>query len=182
MEESGPEKGVIRYERGLFSEESLDSLKSLNPLENGRIFPPSVASVESLRSLEPLEDGPFSKDPCSKRPLFPNPKEEESGMSRDFAGCPGPLAVFKKFAQEEFVHIFRSLIAAISIRSLGIQGRDSCVRKVVRVFSLPKIPARKGFSFDPPRPATETLSYKEFEHMEPFPEWVAPLSDGWPHT
>ena len=34
-------------------------------------------------------------------------------MSREFCrGCPGPLAVFKKFVQKNFVRIFRSLSLA----------------------------------------------------------------------
>ena len=35
-------------------------------------------------------------------------RREESGMSREFCpGCPGPLAVFKKFVQKNFVRIVR---------------------------------------------------------------------------
>ena len=76
---SGPEKGVIT--KGVFSlEKSLESLNSLESLENGRnllSFPQSENSLEaldSLNSLESPENGLFWKDPFSKRPLFPNPK------------------------------------------------------------------------------------------------------------
>ena len=61
---SGPEKGVIT--KGVFSlEESLESLNSLESLENGRIllyfpgFGDSLKSLESLNSLESLENGLF---------------------------------------------------------------------------------------------------------------------------
>ena len=61
---SGPEKGVIT--EGVFSfEESLESLNSLESLENGRsllCFPQSggsLKSLESLNSLESLENGLF---------------------------------------------------------------------------------------------------------------------------
>ena len=61
---SGPETGVIT--KGVFSlEESLDSLKSLESLKDGRIllyFPQSgssLGSLESLNSLESLENGLF---------------------------------------------------------------------------------------------------------------------------
>ena len=54
---SGPEKGVIT--KGVFSlEKSLESLKSLDSLENGRIvlyFPRSGGSLKSLESLISLE-------------------------------------------------------------------------------------------------------------------------------
>ena len=79
---SGQEKGVIM--KGVFSlAESLESLTSLDSLENGRIllcFPQSRSSLEtleSLNSLESLEKGLFWKDPFSKRPLFPNPTLQE---------------------------------------------------------------------------------------------------------
>ena len=80
---SGPEKGIIT--EGVFSmEASLESLNSLEPLENGRIllyFPESGSSLESLESLNSLESPemdfsektPFPKDPFFKRPLFLNP-------------------------------------------------------------------------------------------------------------
>ena len=61
---SGPEKGVIT--KGVFSlEESLESLNSLESLENGRILlyfqesGDSLKSLESLNSLESLENGLF---------------------------------------------------------------------------------------------------------------------------
>ena len=61
---SGPEKGVIT--KGVFSlEESLESLNSLESLEDGRLvlcFPQSggsLKSLESLNSLESLENGLF---------------------------------------------------------------------------------------------------------------------------
>ena len=61
---SGPEKGVIM--KGVFSpKESLESLISLESLENCRIllnFPESGGSLksqESLNSLESLENGLF---------------------------------------------------------------------------------------------------------------------------
>ena len=56
-EGSGPEEGVNT--KGVFSlEESLESLNSLEALENGRIlfcFPQSGSSLESLESLNSLE-------------------------------------------------------------------------------------------------------------------------------
>ena len=70
-------KGVFSLEESLESLEYLDSLESL---ENGRTllcFPQSRGSLESLESrnsLESLENGLISKDPFSKRPLFPNLK------------------------------------------------------------------------------------------------------------
>ena len=61
---SGPEKGVIT--KGVFSlEESLESPRSLNSLENGRILlcfqqsGGSLESLESLNCLESLENGLF---------------------------------------------------------------------------------------------------------------------------
>ena len=58
---SGPEKGVIT--KGVFSlQESLESLNSLESLENGRIllcFPQSGGFLESLNSLDSLENGLF---------------------------------------------------------------------------------------------------------------------------
>ena len=39
-------------------------------------FPQCGGSLESLNSLESLENGLFWKDPFSKRPLFPNPKNQ----------------------------------------------------------------------------------------------------------
>ena len=70
---SGPEKGVIT--QGVFSlEKSLESLNSLESLENGRIllcFPESGGSLESLNSLESLENGLFCKDPFSQKTPFP---------------------------------------------------------------------------------------------------------------
>ena len=69
-------KGVIT--KGVFSlKKSLESLDSLESLENGwtfLCFPQaggSLESLESLNSLESLENGRSSKDPFSKRPLFP---------------------------------------------------------------------------------------------------------------
>ena len=49
-------------------------------------------------------------------------RREESGMSREFCrDVPGPLAVFKKFVQKNFVRIFRSLdLAASTRKSLAI--------------------------------------------------------------
>ena len=89
--ENGPEKGVIT--KGVFSpEESLDSLNSLESLENGWFllcFPQSggsLESLESLNSLESLEKGLFWKDPFSKRPLFLNPSVE-NGRCMDMLTC-----------------------------------------------------------------------------------------------
>ena len=91
---SGPEKGVIT--KGVFSlEESLESLKSLDSLENGRTllyFPQSgdsLKSLESLDSLESLENGLFWKDPFSKRPPFPNPSVLLHRLDRMSAGQTG---------------------------------------------------------------------------------------------
>ena len=51
--------GKRGHTKGVFSlEESLESLNSLESLENGRIllcFPQSGGSLESLESLEPLD-------------------------------------------------------------------------------------------------------------------------------
>ena len=73
----GTGEGVIT--EGVFSlEESLESLKSLESLEHGRIllcFPQSGGSLESLNSIESLDNRLFCKDPFSKRPFFPNPRE-----------------------------------------------------------------------------------------------------------
>ena len=64
------EKGVIT--KGVLSlEESLESLKSLNALENGQMvlcFPDSGDCVESLESLKSLD---LKKTPFPKDPLFP---------------------------------------------------------------------------------------------------------------
>ena len=62
------------YERGLFTEESLESLNSLESLENCRIllcFPQSGRSLESLVSLRISRKSTFLKRPrFQKTPLF----------------------------------------------------------------------------------------------------------------
>ena len=86
----GTEKGVIA--KGVFSlEESLESLESLNSLENGRIllcFPQSGGSLETLESLNSLES--LEKTPFPKDPFFPNPRIVP-GLSRD---NPGTIPAF----------------------------------------------------------------------------------------
>ena len=70
-------KGVFSLEESLESRKSPESLESLESLENGRILLSFPESGGALESLESLENGLFSKDPFSKRPLFPNPQKAQ---------------------------------------------------------------------------------------------------------